>query len=98
MAAEDLHAVNVWTLRAAFSALTNVNFSEERIAEHIQEGMAVKKDLESAIVAARPESAPNGDLASVDLLGLGLKELEAFGYSVSLPARQEPWKTSIAFP
>ncbi|KAL3939351.1 MAG: hypothetical protein SGBAC_005909 [Bacillariaceae sp.] len=89
LAPEDLHAVNVWTLRAAFSTLTNVNFSEERIAEYIQEGMAVKKDLESAVAAVGPESAPAGDLASVDLLGMGLEELEAFGHSVSLPARQE---------
>ena len=43
---EKLHATNVWTLRAVFSTLTNVNFSEERIAEYIQEGMALKKDLE----------------------------------------------------
>ncbi|CAJ1954094.1 unnamed protein product [Cylindrotheca closterium] len=86
LTAEELHAVNVWTLKAAFSTLTNVNFSEERIAEYIQEGMAIKKDLEAAI---GPESAPTGDLASIDLSGMDLAALEDFGYSVSLPIRQE---------
>jgi hydroxylamine reductase len=43
---EQLHAANVWMLRAVFSTLTNVNFSEERIADYIQEGMAIKKELD----------------------------------------------------
>mmetsp|Transcript_5084 Transcript_5084/g.12132 ORF Transcript_5084/g.12132 Transcript_5084/m.12132 type:complete len:619 (+) Transcript_5084:69-1925(+) len=94
LATEDLHAANVWTIRAAFSTLTNVNFSEERIADYIQEGMAIKKDLESAVL---PESAPTGDLASVDLMGMGLEELEAFGHSVSLPARQEAMEDADCF-
>ena len=30
---EEMHEANWWTLRGAFSTLTNVNFDEERIAE-----------------------------------------------------------------
>ena len=31
--AEEMYTANWWTLRSAFSTLTNVNFDEERIAE-----------------------------------------------------------------
>lgn len=30
---KEMYQVNWWTLRSAFSTLTNVNFDEERIAE-----------------------------------------------------------------
>jgi len=42
--AEDMMPANEWSLRAAFSTLTNVNFSESRIAEYIHQGMVVKRD------------------------------------------------------
>ena len=80
---EQLHAANVWTLRAVFSTLTNVNFSEERIAEYIQEGMVIKKDLEKLSVASKPV----GPVAETPLLGKSLQELEEFGHSVSIPKR-----------
>ena len=82
---EQLHAANVWTLRSVFSTLTNVNFSEERIAEYIQEGMKVKSDLEKLV----PSSKPAGDVAEMNLMGLSLQELEEFGHSVSIPKRQD---------
>ena len=85
MSEEQLHAANVWTIRSVFSTLTNVNFSEDRIAEYIKEGMAIKKDLEKLVPAA---SAPTGPVAEVDLSGKTLEELEEFGYSVSIPVRQ----------
>lgn len=83
--AEQLHTANVWTLRSVFSTLTNVNFSEERIAEFIQEGMDAKKDLEKLVPS---DSAPTGPVAEMDLSGKSLAELEEFGRTVGIPVRQ----------
>ena len=81
---EQLHAANVWTLRSVFSTLTNVNFSEERIADYVREGAKIKKDLEKLA----PSSAPTGPVAEMDLSGKTTTELEEFGHTVSLPIRQ----------
>ena len=81
---EKLHATNIWTLRAVFSTLTNVNFSEERIAEYIQEGMALKKDLETMVDSS---NAPTGPVAKLDLTGKSLTELEDIGREVMIPKR-----------
>ena len=83
---EDLHAANVWTLRAVFSTLTNVNFSEDRIAEYVQQGMTIKKDLDKLL---SPETKPVGSVAEMDLLGKSFEELEDFGHTVNIPKRQE---------
>jgi len=83
---EDLHAANIWTLRAVFSTLTNVNFSEDRIAEYVQQGMTIKKDLEKLL---SPETKPVGSVAEMDLLGKSFEELEDFGHTVNIPKRQE---------
>lgn len=82
---EQLHDANLWTLRAAFSTLTNVNFSETRIAEFVQEGMKVKEALEPLLAAS---SAPKDEVANFDVSDMSLEELEAFGHSVSVPHRQ----------
>ena len=81
---EQLHAANVWTLRAVFSTLTNVNFSEERIADYVQEGMVIKKDLEKL---TGPSAKPVGYVAETALLGKSLLEMEEFGHTVSIPKR-----------
>lgn len=82
---EELHAANVWTLRAVFSTLTNVNFSEDRIAEYVHQGMAIKKDLEKL---STPETKPVGSVAEMDLMGKSFEELEEFGHTVGIPKRQ----------
>jgi len=82
---DQLAAANVWTLRATFSTMTNVNFSEERIAEYIQEGMLIKKELERIVPTS---DAPTGPVAETDLLGKSLEEMEDFGHSVGVPVRQ----------
>jgi len=82
---DQLHDANVWTLRSVFSTLTNVNFSEERIAEYIQEGMTIKRELEKLL--SPTYSAPVGSVAEVDVLGNNLQELEEFGHSVGIPMR-----------
>lgn len=81
----QLHAANVWTLRSVFSTLTNVNFSEERIAEYVEQGMVIKKELEKLVPSS---SAPTGPVAEMDLSGKTLQELEEFGHSVGIPKRQ----------
>lgn len=88
----DLEAANVWTLRAAFSTLTNVNFHDERIAEYIQEGESIRKDLMVKVktVSARVHEQP-------DLSNSSLPELEEFGLSVSIPRRLEKMNHDDAF-
>jgi hydroxylamine reductase len=90
--AEEMYAVNNWTLSAAFSTLTNVNFSENRIIEYIKEGMHFKKEMES-MVAAKGGSAPTDAFASIELP----EDLEVFGQSVSIPVRQAAMDNSTAF-
>ena len=82
---ESLHNANVWTLRSVFSTLTNVNFSEERIAEYIRTGMTIKKDLEKLVESS--SFAPTGPVAEMDLTGMSLQELEDEGREVGIPKR-----------
>jgi hydroxylamine reductase len=83
---EQLHDANLWTIRAAFSTMTNVNFSETQIAEFVQEGMRLKKLLEP--LAAASSAPPTDGAASLDVSDVTLEELESFGHSVSVPLRQ----------
>ena len=46
---EEMKEANEWTLRAAFSTLTNVNFNEDRIADFFWQGAKIKKDLENVV-------------------------------------------------
>ena len=82
---ENLHNANVWTLRSVFSTLTNVNFSEERIAEYIKEGMIIKKDLEKLVEDS--SFAPTGPVAEMDLMGMSLQAMEDKGREVGIPKR-----------
>lgn len=83
--AEEMHAANVWTLTAAFSTLTNVNFSEDRIIEYVHEGMNIKKELEK-LVARHGGNAPTDPVAALQLDDSD--DIEVFGQSVSVLARQ----------
>jgi hydroxylamine reductase len=84
---EELYPANVWTLRATFSTLTNVNFSADRIAEFVQQGMQLKQELQ-ALVTNKSGTAPSGEVADLDLNGWSTEDLEEFGHSVSVPVRQ----------
>jgi hydroxylamine reductase len=84
--AEEMHQANVWTLSAAFSTLTNVNFSEDRIAEYIHQGMDIKNTLQE-LVKSKGGNPPSDPVA--DLQVTRNDDLEAFGHSVSIPARQK---------
>ncbi len=86
--ADEMKEANSWTLSSVFSTLTNVNFDESRIAEYINEGMIIKRDLEQ-MVRAKGGVAPDGDVARLDLSKMNTDELEEFGYTVSIPELQE---------
>jgi len=91
--AEELYAVNNWTLSAAFSTLTNVNFSEDRIVEYIQQGMDFKTKMESLVSTKGGATPTDAALASIELP----EDLEAYGHSVSVPARQAMMGNGAAF-
>ena len=83
--ADEMRTANVWTLQAAFSTLTNVNFSQDRICEYIRQGIEVKDSLES-LVKAKGGMSPTDELSLLNLTGLSNAELEDFGHSVGIPA------------
>ena len=93
----DMHHANVWTLSAAFSTLTNVNFSEIRISELVQEGMHVKEELEK-FVQLKQGLAPTEAVASLQLPDMNnIEELERFGISVCIPSRMAEMGDSTCF-
>lgn len=78
-------AINEWTIKAAFSTMTNVNFSEDRIATYIREGIKFQEELAKLV----PNHTPTGHVAELSLhSGLTNFELEEFGQAVSVPVRQ----------
>jgi hydroxylamine reductase len=92
----DLKPCNVWTLAAVFSTVTNVNFSDERIADYIWQGNAIQKDLRKMLKKAGA-AAPTDPIANVDVSGMSVIELEEFGMSVSIPIRQAAMNHEDAF-
>lgn len=86
---QELEEANVYTLKSVFSTLTNVNFSEQRIAEYVHDGMAIKTKLRD-LVSRKGGTAPTANVAKLELAStLSLDDLEAFGRSVSLPVKEE---------
>lgn len=92
-ATDLLRKVNRWSLQAAFSTLTNVNFSAERIAEYCREGENLKKDLKQVVTS--PPIHPNAH--TVDISNATLEEIEEFGLTVSVPKREAEMKHADAF-
>jgi hydroxylamine reductase len=85
-------SANVWTLQAAFSTLTNVNFSEDRIVEYIHEGVNIQKQLKDLVGGSFGGSAGDSSLNTIAHLHLpsSAEELEAFGVNVaSIPVRKD---------
>lgn len=85
----ELEEANVYTLKSVFSTLTNVNFSEQRIAEYIHDGMAIKTKL-SDLVSQKGGTAPTANVAKLELAStLTPEDLEEYGRTVSIPVREE---------
>lgn len=82
-----LQEINRWTLQAAFSTLTNVNFSSERITEYAKEGL----DLQRAM-AKKINATP-----MIDWTFDSDMELEELGHTVSVPNRAALMKHEDAF-
>ena len=97
LSADDCKAAHLWTLQSTFSTLTNVNFSDERIAEFIKEGVEIAKDLKSKIGSAS-SSSNNLEALHKKLDGLGAAELETIGLEeYSIPLRQKAMGDDDAF-
>jgi len=90
--AEQLQAMNVWTLSASFSTLTNVNFSEDRIVDYIQQGMTIQSNLKDLVktLGGEPPADPVGALKET-------LDWEEFGHTVSVPLRQADMGNADAF-
>ena len=88
---EALKKANVWTMAATFSTLTNVNFSDDRIAEYIREGQVIKDDINRQLKSPVPPAA------KLDLSGMSTDEIEDYGHSVSVPKRGEIMNNEDAF-
>jgi hydroxylamine reductase len=87
------NAVNVWTLAATFSTLTNVNFSDERIAEYLKEGNEYVKQLGGTNLHITTNNNKNNQ----DLSSMSLDQLEDYGATVSVPKRQAAMGDDDAF-
>jgi len=88
-----MKAAHLWTLQATFSTLTNVNFSDERIGEYIQQGIALIKELES-----KAGSAADAQALHKELDGLSDADLENVGIEkFSIPVRQAAMGNDDAF-
>jgi hydroxylamine reductase len=84
----ELLEANEYTLKATFSTLTNVNFSEDRIAEYIHQGMDLKKQMMN-LVNLKGGSPPESNVSTLELAPtMSPEELEEFGRSVSIPVRE----------
>ncbi|KAL3916461.1 MAG: hypothetical protein SGILL_005165, partial [Bacillariaceae sp.] len=77
-----IHDANKWTLRATFSTLTNVNFSDESIGEFIAEGVELQKKFQNLGLQVTEPEVANTEIPS-DLSGM-----EEFGHTISIPVRQ----------
>jgi hydroxylamine reductase len=89
---QDLEAANIWTLQATFSTLTNVNFSDDRIADYIHQGQAIRAELQKKVLAA-----PTEFIGQLNLAGKSTAELEDFGHTVSIPKRAAAMGNEDAF-
>ena len=89
---QDLYAANRWTLQAAFSTLTNVNFSDERISQYVREGETVKNHLKTVV-----NNPPKDPIASFQIDKSSEIDIEEFGHTVSIPNQMKAMNHVDAF-
>jgi len=106
---EEMRATNEWTLRAAFATLTNVNFSEERVAEYIRQGLELRADLARTVGTLPPEllNEDVSDTAHLEQLFsaggananaiVNASTLEEFGRTVGVLQNQQRMNHADAF-
>ena len=100
---QDLREASIWTLRATFSTLTNVNFDKNIIADYVREGLRIKKELLESLVQdpnATYFYILNGDTQYLDRdlhETASLRDIEAFGKKVGVLKRKERMKNDDAF-
>lgn len=93
VSSDDLKAAHLWTLQATFSTLTNVNFSDDRLATFVRDGIDILKDLEGKLGSSAPA---NGLHKKLD--GLSTVELETISHELySVPVRQAEMGNDDAF-
>jgi hydroxylamine reductase len=88
-----MNEANLWTLQATFATLTNVNFSDESIADFIKQGSAIQKKFKD-LGTLQPQET---EVANLDVSGFSLEDLEEFGHSVSIPIRQAKMNSDDCF-
>ena len=81
--------INAWTLQAAFSTLTNVNFSPDRICEYIRQGVQHQQTLQGLVGTTKAIPEASLVAASLDLSAMSDTELETFGQTVGILNRQD---------
>jgi Prismane/CO dehydrogenase family len=96
LSTDSLQTANELILQGAFSTMTNVNFSEARICNYIQQLETVKAQLQTQLQGTQHE--PTERVAhNVNLRGLDFGALEEYGYTVSVPVRQQRMANDDAF-
>lgn len=96
----DLEQANELTLKAAFSTLTNVNFSSARIGDYIRQVEQLKKGLKNKVLAAGGSihDELTQCLADIDLSNKTDDELEEYGhYNSGLAVRSAVMNHEDAF-
>lgn len=91
-----LRRVHSWTLAAAFSTLTNVNFSSERIATFCREGLSLEQEL---IQASPTRTKPDivDKVVAMPSLDSTVDDFEEYGKLVSIPTRERTMDHADAF-
>ena len=80
---EELRSANIWSLQSAFSTLTNVNFSENRIADYIREGIALQNQVQTLIQNNGEDNLPMIDFSDVSP-NISNDAIETLGSTVSV--------------
>jgi len=96
--AQDMQAANEWSLRAAFATMTNVNFSDSRIAEYVHQGVQIKHDLNEFVLNKNGELPEASQTSELNLpQDTPSHVLEEYGRSVGVLERAAKMGNEDAF-
>eukprot|EP00590_Aulacoseira_subarctica_P001316 CAMPEP_0172435542 /NCGR_PEP_ID=MMETSP1064-20121228/71234_1 /TAXON_ID=202472 /ORGANISM="Aulacoseira subarctica , Strain CCAP 1002/5" /LENGTH=572 /DNA_ID=CAMNT_0013183871 /DNA_START=364 /DNA_END=2083 /DNA_ORIENTATION=- len=95
---EDMNEANKWSLSATFSTLTNVNFSETRIAEYAHQGMQIQRSLQELVRSKQGVLPEASEVSELNLSpNMSVRELEEFGRTVGVLERAAKMKDDDSF-